>query len=156
MLAYCDLWGKTFSTCTAKTHYRKLEQKFPEKGLRGHSPNFYIHVSVSDLYIPPICLPILLQENRWTDPGNGYIDRSQTHECGNWDWGRAIPVLGAYKSKCLCSVFAVSSVLELVLNPIKSYSIVNAELNQVRELPVRTKMFSPKPDPKWVHWICST
>jgi hypothetical protein len=34
------------------------------------SPNFYIHVSVSDLYIPRIGLPILLQENMWTDPGN--------------------------------------------------------------------------------------
>jgi|688.fasta_scaffold583544_2 hypothetical protein len=30
----------------------------------------HIHVSVSDLYIPTISLPILLKENRWTDPGN--------------------------------------------------------------------------------------
>jgi hypothetical protein len=27
-------------------------------------------VSVSDLYIPTIGLPILLQENMWTNPGN--------------------------------------------------------------------------------------
>ncbi len=33
----------------------------------------------------------LLQENMWTDPGNIYVNRSQTHECGNWDWGRTIP-----------------------------------------------------------------
>jgi hypothetical protein len=46
------------------------KQTFPEKDLRGHSPNFHIHVSVSDLYIPTIGLPILLQENMWTDPGN--------------------------------------------------------------------------------------
>ena len=38
---------------------------FPEKELRSVSP---IHVSVSDLYIPTIGLPILLQENMWTDP----------------------------------------------------------------------------------------
>ncbi len=37
---------------------------FPEKELRGHSPNSYIH-------IPTISLHILLQENRSTDPGNG-------------------------------------------------------------------------------------
>ncbi len=43
---------------------------FPEKELRGHSLTSYIHVSVSDLYIPSIGLPILLQENMWTDPGN--------------------------------------------------------------------------------------
>ncbi len=34
------------------------------------SPNFHIHVSVSDFYIPTIGLPFLLQENMWTDPGN--------------------------------------------------------------------------------------
>ncbi len=32
--------------------------------------NSYIHVSVSDLYISTIGLPIPLQEKRWTDRGN--------------------------------------------------------------------------------------
>ncbi len=31
--------------------------------LRGLVPNSYIHISVSDFYIPKIGLPILLQEN---------------------------------------------------------------------------------------------
>jgi hypothetical protein len=39
-----------------------------EKELHGLSPNFHIPVSVGDLYIPTIGLPILLQENMWTDP----------------------------------------------------------------------------------------
>jgi hypothetical protein len=34
------------------------------------SPNFHIHVSVSELYIPRIDLPVLLQPNRQTDRGN--------------------------------------------------------------------------------------
>jgi hypothetical protein len=38
--------------------------------LRGLSPNFNIHVSVSDLYIPGIGPHISLQQNRQTDPGN--------------------------------------------------------------------------------------
>jgi hypothetical protein len=38
------------------------KQIFPEKELRSLSPNFHIHVSVGDLYIPTIGLPILLQE----------------------------------------------------------------------------------------------
>jgi hypothetical protein len=46
------------------------KQIFPGKELCGLSPNFHIHVSVSDLYIPTIDLPILLQENLLTDPGN--------------------------------------------------------------------------------------
>ncbi len=43
---------------------------FPEKELRGLSPNFHIHVSVSDLYIPRIHPHIFLQQNRQTDCGN--------------------------------------------------------------------------------------
>jgi hypothetical protein len=35
--------------------------------LRGLSPNFHIHVSVSDLYIPTFGPPIFLQQNRQTD-----------------------------------------------------------------------------------------
>jgi hypothetical protein len=38
--------------------------------LRGLSPNFHIHVSVSDLYIPRIGPHIFLQRNRQTDPKN--------------------------------------------------------------------------------------
>ena len=48
---------------------KNLKNIFPEKKLRGYSPNFY-YVSVSDLYILRIDRPILLQENMWTDPGN--------------------------------------------------------------------------------------
>ncbi len=52
-----------FSYYTAKNQYQKFEKIFPEKELHGHSPNFYIHVSVSDLYIPTIdLLSILLLE----------------------------------------------------------------------------------------------
>jgi hypothetical protein len=38
--------------------------------LRSLVPIAYIHVSVSDLYIPMIGLPNWLQQNRQTDPGN--------------------------------------------------------------------------------------
>jgi hypothetical protein len=45
-----------------KTNTVYSKQIFPEKELRDHSPNFHIHVFVSDLYISTIGLPILLQE----------------------------------------------------------------------------------------------
>jgi hypothetical protein len=54
------------------------KQIFPEKELRSLSSNFHIHVTVSDLYISTIGLPILLQEN---------INCSQTHEYGIWKLG---------------------------------------------------------------------
>jgi hypothetical protein len=38
------------------------KQIFPEKEYRGLCPNIHIHVSVIDLYIPTIGLPILLEE----------------------------------------------------------------------------------------------
>jgi hypothetical protein len=41
-------------------------------------PNSYNDVSVSDLYIPRISLPIWLQQYRQTNPG-------KIHECGNWE-----------------------------------------------------------------------
>jgi hypothetical protein len=34
------------------------------------SPSSYTHISVRDLYISRIGLPVLLQGNMWTDPGN--------------------------------------------------------------------------------------
>jgi hypothetical protein len=57
---------------TPKHYTENSKQIFPERELRGHSPNFRIHVSVSDLYIPRIDLPILLL---CTDPGNIHITR---------------------------------------------------------------------------------
>jgi hypothetical protein len=48
-----------------------------KKELRGISPNVHIDVSVSDLYIPMIALPILLEENIWTDPR--YIKIANRH-----------------------------------------------------------------------------
>jgi hypothetical protein len=33
-----------------------------------------------------------------------YINRSQTIDCGNWDWGRAIPRKGIHKWDFRCSV----------------------------------------------------
>jgi hypothetical protein len=43
---------------------------FPKQNYNVLSPNFLIHVFVSDLYVPRIGLPSLLQRNRQTDPGN--------------------------------------------------------------------------------------
>ncbi len=57
--------------CKVQRQYTEnSKQIFPEMKLHNLSPNSYIHVSVSDLYILTIGLPILLQENRRTDRGN--------------------------------------------------------------------------------------
>ncbi len=79
-----------------------FKQIFPEKELRGLSPNFHIHVSVSDLYIPTIGLPILLQENIWTDHGNKLFIDTCMWKLGLQ--GPAIPFLGLHKRDFYCSV----------------------------------------------------
>jgi len=59
----CVLYHRTLQ----RHHTENSKQIFPGKELRGNSPNSYIYVSVSNLYIPLIGLPILLQENRWAE-----------------------------------------------------------------------------------------
>ena len=63
---------KTVVRTLQRNNAEYLKQIFPEKEYRGLSPNFHIHVSVSELYIPTMGLPFLLEEicGLWTDPGN--------------------------------------------------------------------------------------
>ncbi len=50
---------------------------FPETELRGLSPNFHFHIHVSlSTYFPAA---------EYADRYWEHINRSQTHECGNWD-----------------------------------------------------------------------
>jgi hypothetical protein len=41
---------------------------------------------------------------KYVDQSWEYINRLQTHKCGNWDWGRAILFLGIHKWDFRCSV----------------------------------------------------
>ncbi len=54
--------GCAVQTTLQRQNAEKLKQIFPEKEYRGLSPNFHIHVSVSELYIPMMGLPFLLEE----------------------------------------------------------------------------------------------
>jgi hypothetical protein len=59
------------NTTALQRHYTEnAKQILPEMKLRGLVLDSYIHVSVSDFYIPTIGMPILLHENRWTYQGN--------------------------------------------------------------------------------------
>jgi hypothetical protein len=75
---------KVFSQLRATALQRQnteiSKQIFPEKEYRGLSPNFHIHVSVIDLYIPTIGAYICWR--KYVDRSWDYINRSQTHECG--------------------------------------------------------------------------
>ncbi len=70
--------GDIGETALQRHSIENSKQIFPEKELHSLSPSFLIHVSVSDLHIPTIGLPILLQENMWTVPGNIYKSLTDT------------------------------------------------------------------------------
>ncbi len=103
-------YKKAFN-CTAKTKCRNwnfetenLKQIFPAKEYWAISQNFHIHGSgLWANYIFPrwVCL---FCWRKYVDWSWEYINRSQTHECGNWGWGRAIPRKGIYERNCRCSV----------------------------------------------------
>jgi hypothetical protein len=78
------LEGVLFQNMTTLQRHNTENSKhiFPEKELRGLSPNFHIRVSVSASYIPRIGPHIFLQQK---------ADR-----CANWDCGRALPFLGIH------------------------------------------------------------
>ncbi len=76
---------------------------------RGLSPNFYIHVSVSDLYIHRIRPHIFLQQNRQIDRGN-MTDRHMNVEIDNcvfavplsWSVHYNLARDGYIESSCCC------------------------------------------------------
>jgi hypothetical protein len=89
--------------------------------------------------IPTIGLPIRLQKNMW-DRSWVYINRSQTHECGNWDWGCAISFLGMHKCDFRCStVFATETVLMHVQKGIHKTHNQVFQLNISIEIPLLYK-----------------
>ena len=97
---------RRWRTYTAKTKYRNFETNIPRKGISGSQSQF-LHSCVCEWFIyshdwsaysaggNTVCRPIL---------GIQYINRSQTHKCGNWGWGRAIPRKGIYKWDVRCRV----------------------------------------------------
>jgi hypothetical protein len=68
------------ATTLQRQNAENLKQIFPEKEYRGLSPNFHIHVFVSELYIPTMGLPVL-QICRLI---LGINIPDKTHECRNW------------------------------------------------------------------------
>jgi hypothetical protein len=88
---------------TAKTKCRKFETNIHRKGISGPQSQFpHSCVCEQIIHIFPwwVCL---FCWRKYVDRSSEYINRSQTHECGNWGWGRAIPRKGIYKRNCRCS-----------------------------------------------------
>jgi hypothetical protein len=90
----------------------KIRNKYSQKRkLRSHSSNFHIHVSVSDLYIPTVSLPILLEEICGPILGKykSLKDMIKDMNVVIGTEGRAIPRKGIYEWDFRCSVIKIDA-----------------------------------------------
>ncbi len=90
---------------TAKTKCRKFETNILIKGIL-RSQSQFPHSRVCERIIYAQYCPrwvCLFCWRKYVDRCWEYRNRSQTHECGNWGWGRAIPRKGIHKRNCRCS-----------------------------------------------------
>ncbi len=89
---------------TAKTQYRKFETNIPRKGIARPQSQFP-HSYVCERFINSHDRSAYSAAGKYVDRSWEYIhvNRSQTHECGDWDCGRAIPFLGIHKWDFCCS-----------------------------------------------------
>ncbi len=106
LVAVYSIWflaiSLAYRSALQRQNAENLNQIFPEKEYRGLSPNFHIHVSVSELYIPTMGLPFLREEI--CGPILGIYKSLTDTWMWNWGWGHAIPRKGIYKRNCRCSV----------------------------------------------------
>ncbi len=72
----------------------KIRDKYPRKGIAWPQSQFP-QSCVCERFIDP---------HGYGDRSWEYINRSQTHECGYWDRGRAISFLGIHEWDFRCSV----------------------------------------------------
>ncbi len=61
----------------------------------------FMRLWVIYIFPPSVCL---FCWRKYVDRSWDCINRSQTHECGNWGWGHAIPRKGIHKWDFRCSV----------------------------------------------------
>jgi len=80
----------------------KIWNKYSQKRNFAASEQFP-HSCVCERFIYSHDRPAYSAAGKYVDWSWKYINRSQAHECGNWDWGRAIPFLGIHKWDFSCS-----------------------------------------------------
>jgi hypothetical protein len=115
--------------CTAKTQYRKFEANIPRKGT-ARTQSQFPHSCVCAQLIYCHDLSAYSAAGKYVDLSWEYRNRSQTHECGNWDSALAIPFLRIRKWDFRCSVFQSGVFRKAFLGPLYKEVEYLAKLEQ--------------------------
>jgi hypothetical protein len=139
MILYLQFFiGKMFSRqklpemlSSLKEPIPKIQNKYLQKrNCAAWVPISTPHSCVCERFIhTTVSLPILLQDRSWE-----FINRSQIHKCGNWDWGYAIP-RKEYINGIFVAVWELANMLKIFgldLNDTYPYSRI---INDVIRLP---------------------
>jgi hypothetical protein len=107
-ISYCTFWfgnavASTLCVSTLQRHNTEnSKQIFPERNCASPQSQFP-HSCVCERFIYFHNRSAYSAARKYVDRSWEYVDRSQTHECGNWDWGPAIPRKGIHKWDVRCS-----------------------------------------------------
>ncbi len=91
-LMYSQKWNCAASLLPKQNHNILSPQPIP---IHSYICERFIYFQDRSVYFPAA---------NYVDWSWEYINRSHTHECGNWDWGRANPRKGINKWDFRCSV----------------------------------------------------
>ncbi len=113
-VSVCNRWWRSMSyrgtLChTEKDTIKKIWKKYSqERNCEATVPTLtFIFLWAIHIYLWAVCLFCC---RKIVGPNVGmYIDRPETHECGNWNWGCTISCQGIHKFKFLCSACTVKS-----------------------------------------------
>jgi hypothetical protein len=120
--AACDAGGHSTKELSSQLIYLSILRRYRAAPMchtlkgKSHLCIPFLRIARPQSQFPQSCVPerFIYSQDRSTyfpavnyaDLSWEYINRSQTHECGNWDCGRAIPFHGIFDSNFMNCVFA--------------------------------------------------
>ncbi len=98
-------WKSYICKCLVSIYvFPEIKLLLPKQNYKVLSPSSYTHLyCICEKFIYFLDRSAYSAAGKYVDQSWEYINRSQTHECGNWDWGGAIPRKGIHKWNFPCS-----------------------------------------------------